>query len=281
MDVLEPLIANLHNEGRLRIGSLVVTVFGDAVQLRGGRIAMLRLQHLLERVGVESGALRTALSRLSSDGWVLRDREGRNSFYRLSENGHAEVSAAATNIYRKPAVGKVRNWVMACGKRAPVGGIEVAGSVWLIPSGQASDLPDHVCVTGALAALPPANKKQILSRPHSEALASLNRDIIALRGGELSPLDAMAARMLLIHRWRRIVLRFPDVPAELLPTDAPLRDPRKAVAQVYGQIVNSSERWLENTDHGLMPMPKSGPEFSQRFGGEAKTASASQLGGGS
>ena len=77
MDVLEPLITSLHAEGRLRVWSLVVTVFGDAVQHRGGRIATLRLQHLLERVGVEAGALRTALSRLTSDGWVVRDREGR------------------------------------------------------------------------------------------------------------------------------------------------------------------------------------------------------------
>lgn len=281
MDVLEPLITNLHNEGRLRVWSLVVTVFGDAVQHRGGRIAMLRLQHLLERIGVEAGALRTALSRLSSDGWVLRDREGRNSFYRLSENGQTEVTAAAANIYRQPRAGEIQNWAMACGTQAPVGGIEVAASVWLIPSDKLFDLPDHICVTGALTSIPEGYKKQILSPAHADALGSLSNDIMALQGVELSPLDAMAARTLLIHRWRRIVLRFPDVPPELLPVDAALLDPRESVAQTYNQIVDLSERWLESTDHGLMPMPISTPEFLLRFGGGAKTASASQLGGGS
>ncbi|NBR89524.1 MAG: phenylacetic acid degradation protein, partial [Rhodobacteraceae bacterium] len=43
MDPLAPLIDALHAEGRLRVWSLVITVFGDSVQHRGGRISTARL----------------------------------------------------------------------------------------------------------------------------------------------------------------------------------------------------------------------------------------------
>lgn len=281
MDVLEPLITALHNEGRLRVWSLVVTVFGDAVQLRGGRIATLRLQHLLERVGVEAGTLRTALSRLSNDGWVLRDREGRNSFYRLSEVGQAEITAAGAAIYAPPVSGKIREWVLASGETAPDGGIKVAANLWLLTADHTSDLTDHICVTGTLTSFPDQFAKQVLTADHYAALAALGNDIAALQGVALTPLDAMAARMLLIHRWRRIVLRFPDVPSELLTTSEALQNPRQLVADTYHQLMAASENWLGGSDHGISPMPANTSEFANRFGGGAKTASASQLGGGS
>lgn len=266
MDKLEPLITALHNEGRLRVWSLVVTVFGDAVQQRGGRIATLRLQYLLERVGVEVGTMRTALSRLTSDGWLLRDREGRNSFYRLSDSVKAEVAAATVDFYAPPETGKTHDWVMASGANSPLGGIKIAANTWLFAADALPDLSQHICVTGALATLPNGARKRILSMAHQEALTTLSNDIEALKGVELSPLDAMAARMLLIHRWRRIVLRFPEIPPVLLGADAVLPNPRQAVADAYEKLVEKSENWLDSTQHGMAAMPASHVEFTHRFG---------------
>jgi len=265
MDVIEPLITALHAEGRLRVRSLVVTVFGDAAQHRGGRIATLRLQHLLERVGVEAGALRTALSRLTSDGWIVRDREGRNSYYRLSANAQAEISAASVDIYAAPASGKVSEWVMASGTTAPHKGIEVAANLWLIPANLAVDMPNHICLTGALASFPEDFAKQILSKAHQSALVALHNDISALKGANLTPLDAMAARMLLLHRWRRIVLRFPEVPPELFPASFIISNPRERVANAYGALSETSEAWLGSCAHGLAPMPASTATLAHRF----------------
>ena len=75
-DPLSPLIDQLHKDGRLRVWSLVITIFGDAIQPRGGRVSTARLQEILERMRIEPGALRTALSRLAKEGWVIREREG-------------------------------------------------------------------------------------------------------------------------------------------------------------------------------------------------------------
>jgi len=262
MDALEPLITALHNEGRLRVWSLVVTMFGDAVQMRGGRIATLRLQHLLERVGVEAGALRTALSRLSHDGWVERDREGRNSFYRLSNSGQAEITRAAVSIYAAPRSGKVEQWVMAMGKAAPAKGIPVAPNLWLVPADCAAEMPDHICITGVLTSFPRTAAERVLTPDHRSALRALQADVNALKGLSLTPLDAMAARMLLIHRWRRIVLRYPDVPDELMPADAGMPNPRKLVAKAYSALVPASEKWL---GEGGKATPPDCHGFANRF----------------
>ena len=262
MDPIEPLINAFHAEGRPRVWSLVVTIFGDAVQHRGGRIATLQLQELLERVGIEAGALRTALSRLTSDGWVQRDREGRNSFYRLSKSGQAEITQAAVDIYAAPRDSKVEQWVMARGKAAPAKGISIAPHLWLVPADRASEMPEHICITGTLTSFPEAAAERVLTPDHRAALGALEVDVNALKGMTLTPLDAMAARMLLIHRWRRIVLRYPDVPAELMPADAEIPNPRKLVADAYSGLVPASEKWLGEGDETT---PTDSHGFSNRF----------------
>ena len=110
MDPLKPLIDALHSEGRLRVWSLVITVFGDLVQHRGGEVSTARLGVLMNRIGVEPGALRTALSRLSRDGWVTRERAGRTSLYRLSDRGLDRFAPATSMIYAPPRREPVAEW---------------------------------------------------------------------------------------------------------------------------------------------------------------------------
>ena len=48
---------------RLKTWSLIVTVFGDAILPRGGSVAAGTLGEIMEAMGVEAGAMRTAISR--------------------------------------------------------------------------------------------------------------------------------------------------------------------------------------------------------------------------
>ncbi len=76
----------------------------------------------------------------------------------------------------------------------------------------------------------------------------------------------MAARTLLIHDWRRIVLRDPGLPAALLPQDWPGEAARHLTASIYGALEDRSEAWLDAT--GLQRRHN-----VERFGGgmEART----------
>ncbi|MFK7751635.1 MAG: PaaX family transcriptional regulator C-terminal domain-containing protein [Sedimentitalea sp.] len=234
MDALAPLIKSLHGEGRLRVWSLVMTVFGDLVQQRGGEISTARLGELLGRIGVEQGTLRTALSRLGRDGWVHSERVGRGSLYRLSEDGVAQFASASARIYAPPRDQAVTSWALS---------VTAGGAVDLRPAGDLAGDAD-LCVTGRLSQISPQYRANLLSPAHRLALTSLAADLAAVPVSFDCVLDAAAARILLVHRWRRIVLRFPDLPQEVMADDAPLRDPRRAVADVYHRLTPLAEAWL-------------------------------------
>lgn len=259
MDPLAPLIGALHAEGRLRVWSLVITVFGDLVQHRGGEISTARLGALLARVGVEPGALRTALSRLGRDGWVRRERAGRTSLCRLSGQGLAQFGPATARIYAPPRTAPVEAWTFYT-RIGPEG----AAEAMLAPAGEAPADAD-CAVTGQLDAISAAFRARQLSAPHRAALEALARDLDALDAAIVEPLDAAAARMLLIHRWRRIVLRFPEPAAALMPADAPLADPRAEVARRYLRLAPRAEDWLDTGGEGLEAMPPADPRFNLRF----------------
>src|ERR1700742_5321895 len=78
-----------------RTGSIVITVFGDAIVPRGGSVWLGTLLEFFEALDVDSGVVRTAMSRLAADGWLTREKGGRNSFYRLAAKGRQTVEGAA------------------------------------------------------------------------------------------------------------------------------------------------------------------------------------------
>ncbi|WP_102224004.1 PaaX family transcriptional regulator C-terminal domain-containing protein [Acidimangrovimonas sediminis] len=266
MDPLAPLLASLSADGRLRVWSLVITVFGDAVRPRGGRVAAARLQRLMERLGVEAGALRTALSRLASDGWVERDREGRNSFYRLSVRGLGEFAPASGRIYAPARPDTGGDWTLALGGDPPGGAVVLGPGLWLVQTPRGAAGADAaLSVTGRLLADPAALSDRLPTPDHREALSRLMSDLGALRSPPSAPLDAMAARVLLIHRWRRIVLRHPDLPDALLPPE--LRGARARVAAAYAALLPLSESWLDHDDAAFPAMPPANGTMAQRFQG--------------
>ena len=88
---LDRIIGQLKREPS-RTGSIVVTVFGDAIVPRGGSVWLGTLLEFFEALDIDSGVVRTAMSRLATDGWLERNKIGRNSFYRLAKKGrHREA----------------------------------------------------------------------------------------------------------------------------------------------------------------------------------------------
>src|SRR6185437_497276 len=85
-----------------RTGSIVITVFGDAIVPRGGSVWLGTLLEFFQGLDIDSGVVRTAMSRLATDGWLTREKIGRNSFYRLAEKGRETFEAATRHIYDPP-----------------------------------------------------------------------------------------------------------------------------------------------------------------------------------
>ena len=68
------LIARFRRQRPLRGGSLIVTIFGDAIMPRGGAIALGSLIELAAPFGLNERLVRTATARLAKDGWLMGRR---------------------------------------------------------------------------------------------------------------------------------------------------------------------------------------------------------------
>ncbi len=285
-EILRTLVARLHARGRLRVWSVVVTMFGDMIVPRGGRVALAVLQEIAARIGIEPGALRTAMSRLAADGWVVREREGRNSFYRLAEGGRHAFDLATRRIYAGGPPAWNGSWTVVISpsevraadaeEAAALGFVRVSGRAFLRAETEgaaavADSFPDMLLVHGTGAEHPETILSFWPSGETAEAYRAFIGGFTPLaaafdRGDPLAELDAVAARTLLIHDWRRIVLRDPGLPAELLPADWPGEEARALARKIYRALAGPSEVWLDQA--GLTAMDRQ-DAFGARFAGQS------------
>jgi phenylacetic acid degradation operon negative regulatory protein len=280
---LDRLIVRLRERGRPRVWSLVITVFGDAIVPRGGRVSLVALQDVMGRLRIEAGALRTAMSRLAADHWVMRERAGRNSFYRLAEEGRHAFDLATRRIYAAGPPAWDGAWTVAIappdvpdelrGNMEEAGFLCVESGVYLRPrtrdvSDPSDSLAGMLVIHGSSSEHPEAMR---MLWPSGEVAAAYRSFIDAhrpllealKRDGALRPLDAMAARTILLHNWRRIALRDPGLPLSLLPKDWPGEAARSLARDIYGRLSGPSEAWLSESGLPALEHPR---EFAGRFG---------------
>ena len=265
----EDLVALLHEGGHVKVWSLIVTIFGDAILPRGGMVSALTLQAMTGALGVSDGARRTALSRLASDGWIETARVGRNAFYRLAEAGRETFEEASARIYAAPvarvagdrAGDRAGDWLVAV---LPAGAdVEaLAAGHDALPldartllldaepdarpdAGQALAAAGAFLLRGGAGAVPEWLREAALrvqfpgTRAPLEAFRRLDETIAR------EPREAMIARSVLIHLWRRQCLRERDLPTGLAD-DAD----RALVARTYRALLPASEAWLDENATG-------------------------------
>ena len=75
------------------------------------------------------------------------------------------------------------------------------------------------------------------------------RPRLRCRGGGL---EALMIRIRLVHAYRRIALKDPLLPGELLPAGWPGHEARRVCAAIYRRVREPSERWLD----GMVPARK-------------------------
>ncbi|SOE08800.1 PaaX family transcriptional regulator [Hoeflea halophila] len=286
-EIIAERLTALQAAQRLSAWSLIVSFFGDAIGPRGGVVSAGTVQSVMQRLGIGAGAVRTAISRLSAEGWIERTREGRNSFYRLSGDVEETVLAAERRIYAASSLlpsNSPRSLLIAPGPLPDTSlqALETSGALQIAPQvilcfAPGSELPAALRLPGATLAetqtLAPgrAMRDQIaLARQESEmealrqAYAPVSRSLEA--NEPLSPEDAMALRCLMIHEWRRVALRVLAVPADLVDANDPEPETRSLIAAIYARLLGASEAWLDaNATTPSGPLPPADPRLACRF----------------
>jgi phenylacetic acid degradation operon negative regulatory protein len=268
-----------------RTGSIVITVFGDAIVPRGGSVWLGTLLAFFDMLDIDGGVVRTAMSRLAADGWLERNRVGRNSFYSLADKGRQTFDAATRHIYDPPPsdwTGRFELLLIGAGEDRDVSreALKNAGfgsplpGVWVAPSGV--PVPEQAAAALRLEVSAEDDSGRRLLRESwplqrtADAYSKFMRTFEPLRGwiarNSITDADAFIARILLIHHYRRVVLRDPLLPTALLPQNWPGGGARELCGNIYRGLLPVSEQWLDrNATSETGPLPKAGAELSRRF----------------
>ena len=119
---VQALLRRLHGQQPLRGGSLIITIFGDAIAPRGGVVTLGSLIRIASVFRLGERLVRTSVARLANDAWLVARRDGRQSEYRLTPGGEQRFAEATRRIYAAGPEQWDRQWtlvVLPAGRGAP------------------------------------------------------------------------------------------------------------------------------------------------------------------
>ena len=260
-----------------RAPSLIVTVWGDALAPHGSEFWLATLFALLAPFSINERAVRTGVYRLHRGAWLEPRAVGRRSRYRLTDTGAQGFELAFHRVYDSPFRRWSGEWQAvivgsdaggpALRKRvrdelAWAGFGRFAATTFLRPM-RDDDAVERIArsldVRAALTAFEARDALRralpdLRSRVESvwslaEVAADYRRFVArfgALAGArpDASPEQAFVVRTLLVHAYRRVRLRDPQLPRKLLAADWPGAAAHDTARSVYRAMLASSEAFV-------------------------------------
>ena len=96
---LNNLITRFQEQTPIRASSLIITLYGDAIEPHGGTVWLGSLINLLEPIGINERLIRTSIFRLTKEGWLTAEKVGRRSYYSLTGTGRRRFEKAFKRVY--------------------------------------------------------------------------------------------------------------------------------------------------------------------------------------
>ena len=283
----------------LRANSLIVTVFGDTLLPLGGGAWLSGLITLMSEFGLSERLVRTGVYRLQKDGILQSKSVGRRAFYELSDLGRLTFETAETRIYNVAPqdwngewqlvyllpglTNKTRQKVKKELRWQSFG--EFGTNLLARPSNQPFDrsLLQEAHLEGFVISFQgqlhdsfPKNRLAELAKENWD-LENLNEEYMAFvdrftRAANLisenkKPSDQVCFRLrtLLTHDYRRLLLRDPQLPNDLLPESWAGQQASNLAARIYQMIGAQAQKHaleiLERTENEMEE------DFWERFGG--------------
>lgn len=294
------LIREFRSRPTLRSGSLIITVFGDAIAPRGGKVWLGSLIQAMSSFGISDRLVRTSVFRLARDGWLQSEQVGRRSYYSLTENGRGRFDQATHRIYGAPVNDWDGQWCLillssltTADKEAVrkecgwLGFGPLSANVLAHPAPDLSELDITVQRLGVAEELVVLNGQTVRNEAGMRRLAhsgwnledldrqyarfvTMFRPVMraVLESAKAKNQTAFLLRTLLIQEYRKILLRDPTLPAELLPADWQGAAAYRLCSNLYRALHATADDYLTDcmeTADGPLPLP--GASYRARFGG--------------
>jgi phenylacetic acid degradation operon negative regulatory protein len=274
---ISPTIARLQRGLVLRANSVLITVYGDVMAGRGQAVWLGSLIQLADLFGLSSRLVRTSAFRLSADDWLSCTRLGRRSFYGLTAAGLQRVQHAERRIYDFKLPEWDGRWTLvmvAAGLPSSVrlhlkrelrweGFGELSPNVLAHPHANHTSLKDIIHTAGAVdqvvvlsaESLAGYSGKPLQTVMHTtfklDEVEKAFKQFVARfepmlqHAASLSQAEAFFVRTLLIHEYRKVLLRDPNLPQALLPADWPGMRARQLCERLYALLLTGSEAFLQ------------------------------------
>ena len=221
--------------------SALFDVYGDHLRSRGSQAPVAGLVRLLEPVGIQPPAVRTAISRMVTEGWLEPVRVGPGRGYRATDRTIRWLDDVSARVYRSEERSWDGRWHLALVEQPAgrperqrlradltfIGYAEIHPHTWVSPYARA-ELAEVLERAGAGARRVRADEVEPSPTGAWDlpGLAAAYRSFLAEAEELLADVgsddqSAFAARFRLVHEWRKFLFTDPGLPAELLPDDWP------------------------------------------------------------
>jgi phenylacetic acid degradation operon negative regulatory protein len=296
------LIENFAQTRPMHANSLLVSIYGDTICPRGDSIWLGSLIKLVEPLGINQRLVRTSVFRLSEKQILVSKQIGRRSYYSLTDRAFRQFVSASKRIYATQPLAWDKQWRLVLTSLGELsneqrdtirkellwlGFSRITAGVYAHPMADLVEvqrvikelnLEDHIAVLKASAADPA--QVPVTNSLISECfdLAGSEREYEALIGDfqgifesaqqeeSLSPQLCFLVKTLLIHRFRHILLKEPELPDALVSVETASFRARKLVGNLYQLICPKADEYFSETcqtETGLFSAPEK--YYNRRF----------------
>jgi phenylacetic acid degradation operon negative regulatory protein len=255
--------------------SALFDLFGDHLRHRDDRAPVASLVRILAPLRVTAPAVRTAISRMVRQGWLVPAQVSGGRGYALTDRARHRLDEAAVRIYRTRDSGWKGGWDLVVLDPLPnrtarervrsalsfLGYAPLADTTWISPftSPEVEGLLESEGATATRFEAFDGDPALLARRAwdidalgaayaawHEEARA-LVADPGAVTGPALRDEDerAFVVRSHLVHEWRKFLFTDPGLPVELLPPDWPGHDAARFFAEEAARLLPAASRFVD------------------------------------
>ncbi len=298
---IEALIKELN----LTPKSIMASIYGDMLVPLGGSVWLGSLVKLAKCFGINEPLARTTALRLGYDGWLHPTRVGKYSYYSMSEEHTQRITNYYPRIYEAPQTDWTGRFYFLLTGTSDLKGKEhdelrqellwfgagqVAPRVFIIASRDLPEIEQFLANRNLLASVQVMVAESALNQDpkllkvlaakawDTETLSKeyqsfLDRfrplwQILERTEKDIEPGYAFVIRTLLITEFRKLALRDPRLPAELLPQPWSGDNAFNLCRSIYKAVLRPSENYLRTAVRTVDgTLPDTPEEVYNRFAG--------------
>ena len=295
------LISQRAAERNVSCTSMVVTLFGDSISQHGGWIWLGSLIQALIPFGYTERLVRTAVFRLAQQDWLQIKKIGRRSYYCFTDSANHFTGKAARRIYSASTQEWDGSWTLVSPVFVPEdkkaefrksmlwqGYHSLVNGMYAHPSSEKTSLEETLHEQNLLGKVIvfSASADDLDSQAALKTLAEQKWNLEELRemygdflrfyrpltstlgknnpGPELS----FQIRTLMLHEYRRVLLRDPDFPEAMLPNGWIGFEANDLARRLYALLSENSLDFIyKNMENAQGALPEVNVQYFKRFGG--------------